>query len=150
MQTYTGIPPFAPPDHPATAATVPRRNRHLAPVVLACVVAALLLAAHRNARPGRTDGTLASEKGAAGAGNGAEVTRAFSAWNLTPRQCEVARLILERHDYRDIGRLCGVSLRTVQDDASHIFRAAAVKGRRDFERLMASEAPKGPASPGHP
>lgn len=154
MQTYTSIPtfipPFIPPDYPTTTATVPPQNRHLAPVALICAAAVLLLVARRGARPKRTTDPLASDKDTSSAATEPESASLLSAWNLTPRQCEVAQLILEHHDYRDIGRLCGVSLRTVQDDASRIFRAAAVEGRRDFERFMVREAPKCPTSPEHP
>lgn len=146
MRNHANILPLVPPDHPTTASATSPRSRRLTPVILACGAAVLLLIARRNAQLTRAMSPLASDKGTPSESIGAESSPLLSVWNLTPRQREVAQLILEHRDYSEIGRLCGVSLRTVQDDASHIFREASVKGRRDFERLMALQAPKHPAS----
>ncbi|MEC4184779.1 helix-turn-helix transcriptional regulator [Adlercreutzia sp. R21] len=65
---------------------------------------------------------------------------------LTPRERVIAQLILDHHSYKDIGRRCRVSPRTVQFHATNIFRKARVAHRRDFERTAALG---GPAPLGH-
>lgn len=129
MQTSIHSQPSLSSTHPAPASA---RSR-LLPTAALCLIAGFLLAGclgRRAERAVATPDAAATET----------APNPCPTLNLTPRQRTVARLILDHYDYSDIGRECGVSLRTVQDDASHIFHEAAVKGRRDFERLMAREA----------
>lgn len=60
---------------------------------------------------------------------------------LTPRERIIAQLILDHHSYKDIGRRCKVSPRTVQFHATNIFQKAHVAHRRDFERTAAVGGP---------
>lgn len=69
----------------------------------------------------------------------ARIRRELGRFELTPREAEVAELILDHCCYQDIACALGLSPRTVQFHASNIFHKASVARRHDFERLVLAE-----------
>lgn len=61
---------------------------------------------------------------------------------LTPKEMEVARLILQHKKYDEIASSCKISPRTVQYRASSIFRKAYVGRRSAFEDSMLGSKPE--------
>lgn len=57
---------------------------------------------------------------------------------LSRREAEVARLICRRHSMREIGALLGISPRTVERHAFHIYHKLGVSNRKELARVLLS------------
>lgn len=74
-----------------------------------------------------------------------EMERQFSAWGMTPAECDVGLLILKGMNHKEIAALRGTSDATVRQQAQAIYRKAGLPGRTAFaayflEDLMAPPA----------
>jgi DNA-binding CsgD family transcriptional regulator len=55
---------------------------------------------------------------------------------LSPREAEVARLLMHRIPMREIARRLEISPRTVERHALHIYQKVGVSGRRELARVL--------------
>lgn len=63
----------------------------------------------------------------------------FETYNLTKREKEIAKLILQNFTYVEIGETLNISPKTVSKHASNIFSKAGFKSRDDFKGLIKLE-----------
>lgn len=61
---------------------------------------------------------------------------------LSPREAQVADLLCRRRSMRDIARRLGISPRTVERHALHIYKKLNVGGKRELIRLCAGRPPE--------
>lgn len=66
------------------------------------------------------------------AGLGAAIDRQLQRWELTPAECEIARLVLKGLSHKDIAALRSVSETTVRQQARAVYKKAGVEGRHDL------------------
>ena len=67
---------------------------------------------------------------------------------LSPREAEVARLLMHRIPMREIGRRLEISPRTVERHALHIYQKLHVSGRRELARVLSRKGSSQKGSPG--
>jgi DNA-binding CsgD family transcriptional regulator len=66
------------------------------------------------------------------------------AWALSPREREVARLVIDGLSNDDIAAALFISAHTVRDHLKTIFGKIGVSRRRDLAAALAGQAPAGP------
>ena len=62
----------------------------------------------------------------------AAIDRQFDAWQLTPAEREVARLLLKGHGHKQVAALTGRSERTVRQHAVSVYQKAGLSGRSEL------------------
>lgn len=84
-------------------------------------------------------------------GLGEEIDTQFGRWSLTPKEREVALLLLKGFHHREAAQLLGRSERTVRQQAVSVYRKSGLGGRAELsaffleDLLLPSEAASGPA-----
>jgi len=57
-------------------------------------------------------------------------------YNLSVREREVARLVIDGKKYREIGEILFISLATVEKHIEHIFKKTSVRNRKDLQKCL--------------
>jgi DNA-binding CsgD family transcriptional regulator len=70
------------------------------------------------------------------AGLSGQIQKQFTAWQLTPAEIEVARLLLKGFSHSEIAHLRNASERTIRDQSRAIYRKSGVAGRAELSAFF--------------